>query len=69
MKITIRRNIFNDAFFPLLGDNEHSIILMVGGGGSGKSYFSFQRAVIRCLQDKRKYLIVRNSAVDVERSA
>ena len=68
MKIKIKKNVFNDTFFPLLVDNEHDTILLLGGGASGKSYFSFQRAVIRCLQDKRKYLITRKSAVDLERS-
>lgn len=68
INITVKKNVFNEKFFPLLKDNEHDIILMVGGGASGKSYFSFQRAVIRCLQEKRKYLITRKSAVDLERS-
>ena len=68
MKIKVKKNVFNESFFPLLLDNEHSVILLIGGGGSGKSYFSFQRAVIRCLQDRRKYLITRFSATDLERS-
>lgn len=68
MRIRIKKNIFNETFLPLLEDNEHDTILLLGGGGSGKSFFSFQRAVIRCLQDKRKYLITRKSAVDLERS-
>lgn len=68
MKIRIRRTIFNDTFFPLLEDNEHDVILLVGGGASGKSYFSFQRAVIRAIQDRRKYLVVRKSATDLRRS-
>lgn len=68
MKIRIRRTIFNDKFFPLLEDNEHDVILLVGGGASGKSYFSFQRAVIRAIQDRRKYLVVRKSATDLRRS-
>ena len=68
MKLTFKRSAFNDSFYPLLLDDEHDVILMVGGGGSGKSYFSFQRAVIRAMQDKRKYLIVRKSATDLRRS-
>ena len=68
MKIKVKKNVFNESFYPLLLDNEHSVILLIGGGGSGKSYFSFQRAVIRCLQDRRKYLITRFSATDLERS-
>ena len=49
-------------------NNEHDVILLVGGGASGKSYFSFQRAVIRAIQDRRKYLVVRKSATDLRRS-
>ena len=68
MKLILRRTLFNDSFFPLLEDNEHDVILMVGGGGSGKSYFSFQRAVCRSIWDRRKYLVVRKSATDLRRS-
>ena len=68
MRLTIRRSVFNDSFYPLLEDNEHDVILLVGGGGSGKSYFSFQRAVCRSIQDRRKYLVVRKSATDLRRS-
>lgn len=51
-----------------MDDDEHDVILLVGGGGSGKSYFSFQRAVIRAMRDKRKYLVIRKSATDLRRS-
>lgn len=68
LHIRVSKTIFNSSFLPLLDDNTHDVILLLGGGGSGKSYFSFQRAVIRCIQDKRKYLITRKSAVDLERS-
>ena len=68
MKLCVSKKIFNPHFFSLLEDNEHDIILLLGSGGSGKSYFSYQRAVYRCLIDKQKYLILRKSAVDMERS-
>lgn len=68
MRLTIRRSAFNDSFYPLLEDNQHDTLLLIGGGASGKSYFSFQRALIRALQDKRKYLVVRKSATDLRRS-
>lgn len=32
MKLTIDGSIFNDAFKPLLLDDEHDIILLLGGG-------------------------------------
>lgn len=68
MRLILKRSLFNDKFFPLLEDEEHDVILLVGGGGSGKSYFSFQRAVIRSIWDRRKYLVVRKSATDLRRS-
>lgn len=68
MKLTIKKSIFNDTFYPLLLDDSHDVLLLVGGGASGKSYFSFQRAVIRAIQEPRKYLVVRKSATDLRRS-
>ena len=69
MNINVSRRIFAPAFLPLLLDNVHRVILLLGGGDSGKSYFSFQRAVYRALSEpNRKILIVRKSAVDVRRS-
>lgn len=69
MNIKVSRRIFAPVFLPLLLDNEHRVILLLGGGGSGKSFFSFQRAVYRALAEpNRKILIVRKSAVDVRRS-
>lgn len=68
MKINIDGSVFCDHFKPILLDDEHFIILLIGGGGSGKSYFSFQRSILRCLMDKRKYLIIRKTAVDVRKS-
>lgn len=67
MKLHIKKSVFSPHFYPLLED-DHNILLMIGGGASGKSYFSFQRCIIRCLQDKRKYLVCRKSATDLRRS-
>lgn len=32
MKLIIKRSVFNDYFFPLLEDDSHDIILLIGGG-------------------------------------
>ena len=39
----------NDAFQPLLYNKDRYLIL-VGGGGSGKSIFAAQKTIIRCMQ-------------------
>lgn len=67
MDVNISRKVFNPHFLPLLED-KHFVVLLLGGASSGKSYFSFQRAIYRCLSDCRKYIILRKHAVDVRRS-
>lgn len=32
MRLTIKKTAFNESFFPLLSDNEHDTILLLGGG-------------------------------------
>ena len=68
IKVNFDASVVTPHFRPMLLDDEHDVILMCGGGASGKSYFSFQRAVLRCLLDKRKILVARNSAVDLRKS-
>ena len=68
MRVNIDASVFNPHFLPMLMDDEHFILLLVGGGGSGKSYFSFQRCIVRCLMEKRKFLVLRKTAVDVRKS-
>lgn len=68
MKVNIDGSVFCDHFKPLLLDDEHFVILLIGGGGSGKSFFSFERCIVRCLMEKRKYLVIRKTAVDVRKS-
>lgn len=68
MKIQIKEGVINPHFKQLLKDDKHFVILLLGGAASGKSYFSFQRCIIRCLQDKRKVLVLRKHAVDVRRT-
>lgn len=68
MKLQISKKIFNPHFLSLLEDNEHTVMLLLGGASSGKSYFVSQRIIYRCLVDKRKVLVLRKSATDMERS-
>lgn len=32
MKLIIKKSVFNDSFYPLLNDNEHDYLLLLGGG-------------------------------------
>lgn len=32
MKIRVKKNVFNETFYPLLNDNEHDTLLLLGGG-------------------------------------
>ena len=69
MKINIHKDIFIPKHYPIIKDFEHRIILMYGGGSSGKSFFAFQRAVYKALlEPRRKTLIVRKTAVNCRRS-
>lgn len=69
MKINVHKNIFIPKHYPIVKDFKHRIILMYGGGSSGKSFFAFQRAVIKALMEPgRKTLIVRKTAVNCRRS-
>lgn len=69
MNITVNADVFNPHFRNLALDNQSFILLLVGGGGSGKSYFAYQRSILKCLRDKRKFLIFRKIGLDVRRSS
>lgn len=69
MKINIHKDVFIPKHYPILQDFNSRIILMYGGGSSGKSFFAFQRAVYKALiEPGRKTLIVRKTAVNCRRS-
>ena len=59
--ITIKKRIFNKAFYPLLED-EHRYLILHGGAGSGKSVFAVQRYIYKILTRKQfNLLVVRNT--------
>lgn len=68
MKLNIYKEIFLPNFYEHLEDWSTRIILFYGGGASGKSYFAFQKIVLKCLIDKRKVVVLRNTAVNCRRS-
>lgn len=60
--LRISRKIFNDAYYPYLFKYDKRYEIYYGGAGSGKSHFVFSKAVIKALNEKRKYLVVRKTA-------
>ena len=59
--ITIKKRVFNDAFYPYLKD-DHRYLIFHGGAGSGKSVFAAQRYVYKMLTQKQfNLLVVRNT--------
>ena len=68
IKLNIKKEIFNDVYFPFLLDYSHRYEIYYGSAGSGKSKFVFQKILIKALKQKRKYLIVRKTAKSNENS-
>lgn len=67
--IIVKKEMFSPKFFPLLRNYKDRVILLHGGGASGKSYFAFQRAVIKSMSEpNRKTLICRKTLVECRRS-
>lgn len=59
--LTIKKRVFNSAFYPLLKD-DHRYLILHGGAGSGKSVFAVQRYVYKMLTQKQfNLLVVRNT--------
>ncbi len=71
MKTTINinlKNITNDIFYPLYKNTSRYLVLY-GGAGSGKSYFSVEKNLIRILKEEgHRILIVRKVARTLRRS-
>ena len=59
VKLTIKKAIFNDVYFPYLLDYSKRYNVYYGGAGSGKSVFLAQKLVIKALNSKRKVLVIR----------
>lgn len=55
--IILKRNNFNDVYFPLL-NNKSRYLVLFGGSSSGKSYFIAQRYIYRIMNEKPMNLMV-----------
>lgn len=58
----------NPVYRPLLNDNNHRYIILLGGRGSGKSVFCGQKIILDMLLSKIKYLIVRKTFNSIGKS-
>lgn len=59
MQITLKKRIFNSAYYPHLTDYSKRYEVYYGGAGSGKSKFISQKLVYRALRENRKILVLR----------
>lgn len=68
IQMTIKRRIFNKAYYPYLQDYSHKYEVYYGGAGSGKSYFVAQKLIIKALKQKRVVLVIRKTLVSQRKS-
>lgn len=66
VKVRICKDIFNDKYFPFLGNRDRYLIFY-GGGSSGKSYFIAQRYIYLLLTAPRCNLLVVRKTGDTHR--
>jgi phage terminase large subunit len=61
-------NLTNDKFYPLYTNKDRYLVLM-GGGGSGKSVFTAQKIIVRMLtEQKHRFLVLRKVAKTLRES-
>jgi phage terminase large subunit len=59
LQIRFEKEIYNDAYYPLLNDRSRYLVLK-GGAGSGKSVFAAQKMIYRLLtEENNRFLFVR----------
>jgi len=67
IKVSIKRRVFNEVYFPYLNNRSRTQIFF-GGSSSGKSVFLSQRCVIHILGGGHNYLICRAVASTIKHS-
>ena len=69
IQLTIKRNMFNDIYYPHLEDYSRRFNIYFGGAGSGKSRFVVQKMVYKYLKHAgRKCLVIRKIGKDIRDS-
>ena len=68
VQLNLSKKLFNNKFLPLLNNNDRYLVLM-GGGGSGKSVFASQKIVYRILNERgHRVLVLRKVAKTLRES-
>lgn len=60
--------VINPGFYPLLFDNSRYLVL-VGGGGSGKSVFASQKVIYRCMTEPGHRILVARKVMNTLRDS
>lgn len=69
MQVNIPKRAFNQAYLPLLTDEEHRYLVLYGGAGSGKSVFAVQRFLMRLMAKPLCNLLVVRAVGDTNRNS
>lgn len=59
IQISLKKRIFNSAYYPHLTDYSKRYEVYYGGAGSGKSVFIAQKLIYRAIREPRKILVLR----------
>ena len=59
VNLNLKRSLFVPKFYPYLLDYSKRWEFWCGSAGSGKSFFLTQRAIIRCCNEKIRFVICR----------
>lgn len=57
-QISLKKNT-NDVYLPALRDNRSRYLVLVGGAGSGKSWFAATKVIARAMQGRRRIVVIR----------
>ena len=66
--LNLKRNLFNDVYFPHLSDYNNRYEVYYGGAGSGKSVFIAQKLITKSCRSQRKVLVIRKVGTTVKDS-
>ena len=68
INLNLKKSLFIPKFFPYLLDYSNRWEFWCGSAGSGKSYFLTQRAIIRCCNEKIRFVVCRRYGTTLRQS-